>query len=152
MRLAVLALLVAFLNFAQPAQASDGPAPLPNTAALIDPVACADGAPVSGLVWIRRPHNLQFAERYPRELRAHPINGVVELACSVREDFVLSCAVSREMPEGRGFGPAALSLAERFEIAPVLLNGTSARGLRLCLRLNFPTELAAHVAQAQPRR
>lgn len=152
MRIAVLALLVAFITFAPPARATDGPTPLPSTADLIDPVACADREQVSGLVWIRRPHSWQFVEEYPREALAEPIDGAVELACDVREDFGLSCAVSRETPEGRGFGQPALNLAGRFEVAPVLLNGTSTRGLRLCLQLNFPAELAAHVAQAQPRR
>jgi hypothetical protein len=152
MRLAVLALLIAFINLAPPAQATGQPATLPNTADLIDQVACADQGQISGLAWIRRPHNWQFVEQYPHAPLAELPEGAVELACGVREDFGLSCAVSRETPEGRGFGQAALSLAERFEIAPMLLNGSSTMGLRLCLRLNFPAELAAHVAQAQPRR
>ncbi|WP_135210643.1 hypothetical protein [Vitreimonas flagellata] len=152
MRMAVLALLVAFITFAPPARAIDKPTPLPSTADLMDPVACADREQVSGLVWIRRPHNGQFVEQYPHEALAEPIDGAVELACRVREDFGLSCAVSRETPQGRGFDQAALNLAGRFEVAPVLVSGASTEAMSICLRLNFPAELAAHVAPAQPRR
>lgn len=148
--MAVLALLVAFITFAPPARAID--APLPSTTDLIDPVACADREQVSGLVWIRRPHSWQFVEEYPRGALHEPVDGAVELACDVREDFGLSCAVSRETPQGRGFGQAALNLAGRFEVAPVLVSGASTESMSICLRLNFPAELAAHVAPAQPRR
>ena len=54
------------------------------------------------------PKASDYREAYPAAARHRQVIGLVHLACSVRTDRRLDCAVENENPPGMGFGEAAL--------------------------------------------
>lgn len=96
------------------------PVPAPTPAATTEPVIVTDP------VWITRPRN---PERfYPREAFMQGLAGEVVLDCDVDEEGRLACVVASETPEGRGFGDAALRIANAHVMRPASRNGAPARG------------------------
>lgn len=64
--------------------------------------------------WKSRPDGEQVRAAYPEGATG---DGFVYLACRVQLDGDLSdCRVKQELPEGLGFGRAALSLTDRFRL------------------------------------
>jgi periplasmic protein TonB len=77
-------------------------------------------------VWIERPRN---PERfYPREAFIAGVAGEVVLECEVDVAGRLRCTVASETPAGRGFGEAALRIANAHVMRPAMRNGAPARG------------------------
>jgi hypothetical protein len=57
--------------------------------------------------YIRRDQNIRF---YPQAAREQNIDGRALVACAMRSNHRLDCAVEREAPEGWGFGERAVDL------------------------------------------
>lgn len=65
--------------------------------------------------WSESPTPAELEAAYPRGAPAG--GGMVNLECFVKPDGRLkACAVQAEMPDGAGFGQAALSLMPRFRV------------------------------------
>jgi protein TonB len=105
------------------AQPEEAPMPAPTSAPAAAP---SEPVTVTDPVWITRPRN---PERfYPREAFMQGLAGEVVLDCDVDEAGRLACVVASETPEGRGFGDAALRLANAHVMRPASRNGAPARG------------------------
>lgn len=101
---------------AQPA-ASPTPAPSQEVGP-VEPVTVTDP------VWISRPRN---PERfYPREAFMQGLAGQVVLDCDVDVAGRLTCVVASETPAGRGFGDAALRIANAHVMRPATRDGAPA--------------------------
>ena len=81
----------------------------------IDGVA-RDGYPFTGIeLWRATPSRNDIEAAFPVDARTMHASGLVELACAVSADGRLeSCDIAREVPEGLGFGKAAITLAPKF--------------------------------------
>lgn len=67
--------------------------------------------------WLRAPSVEEMIKAYPAEARAAGVGGRAEIDCIIAADGVLTaCAVARELPEGQGFGAAALGLAPQMQL------------------------------------
>ncbi len=82
--------------------------------------ACATPTPpatVAAVPWAeRQPTQADFRATYPPAALNAGIGGRVRLACTIKPDRTLDCAVQSETPEGQGFGAAALALAQRYVV------------------------------------
>ncbi len=64
--------------------------------------------------------------------------GAVTLECAVNVQGALEkCAVVKEIPAGRGFGAAALSLAPKFSMKPVTRDGPYLGGAKVYVPMEF---------------
>lgn len=63
------------------------------------------------------PTPLDFDLSYPPAALAAGIEGWARLACTVRPDRTLDCAVHSETPAESGFGEAALHLSRRYVVS-----------------------------------
>lgn len=67
--------------------------------------------------WASTPTPDEVAASYPAEAHQLRIGGETELICGHdREGRLKDCKVQYEVPKGRGFGAAALSLAPKFQL------------------------------------
>ena len=88
--------------------------------------------------WIRLPTAAEIAAAYPAAARRQRISGQAELDCALDRDGRLAgCKVAEETPAGYGFGPAALSLAVRFQMTPLYPDGTPVAGGRITVPIYF---------------
>ncbi|PXA84144.1 hypothetical protein DMC25_17100 [Caulobacter sp. D4A] len=55
---------------------------------------------------------------YPAAAKSKGLNGVAVVTCQSAERRVWGCALTSETPAGEGFGPAALAMVKRYEVAP----------------------------------
>ena len=66
--------------------------------------------------WVRRPTSQDIARMYPLIAQQRGQEGNVIVECFVEPSGYLSrCHAVRESPEGVGFGPAAVALAQLFQ-------------------------------------
>lgn len=101
-------------------QAPPAPEPAPEPPVISEPVV------VTNPVWVERPRN---PERfYPREAFMQGVAGEVVLECEVDVAGRLTCVVATETPPGRGFGDAALRIANAHVMRPAMRNGAPAPG------------------------
>lgn len=69
--------------------------------------------------WVRKPSGEAIAEVYPAAAARSGLRGTATLACHVNaEGRLLRCRLNRDLPEGNGFGEAALKLVNQFRMAP----------------------------------
>jgi TonB family protein len=69
------------------------------------------------LIWAVVPSANDFMRFYPARAMERNVQGRVVLACGLRADRRLDCAVFEERPPGWEFGPAALQIAQRFQLS-----------------------------------
>lgn len=74
-------------------------------------------------VWLRAPSRTEVAAAHPKSAGEQAGRAVLE--CRAREDGSLTrCSVVSQQPRGRGFGGAAMSLVDRFQLAPMPVGQT----------------------------
>ena len=86
-------------------------------------VAAAASAPqvVTHPVWLTRPSDSEFGAAYPDYALRHKISGEAQITCVVNVHGLLeACQVVSESPPDDGFGRAALLLAPRYSMTPIL--------------------------------
>jgi TonB family protein len=88
------------------------------------------------LHWISRPSAGDFERYFPRVARDAGIEGRTVLDCIVNPNGTLRCLVDLETPSNRGFGEAALHIAESFH-ALQSESGESAIGRRVRVPIAF---------------
>lgn len=125
-----------------PAQIAPPPAGQPaatQTAATSPPQQprAAPAPPQGTVVWAQRPSARRISDLYPSRALRDGAGGRVELACTVRADLSLACAVASETPGGGGFGPAALSAASAYRARPTLSDGSASAGARTRIAIVF---------------
>ncbi|HWQ85340.1 TonB family protein [Brevundimonas sp.] len=87
--------------------------------------------------WSRQPSADQMMDAYPRRAVQANVSGSASLNCLVLPTGgVTDCNVTRETPDGYGFGRAAQSLSRRFQINPRTVDG-AAEGSRVSINLRF---------------
>ena len=78
---------------------------------------------------------------YPNRAMDRRVSGQAVLDCGVGLDGRLSaCSVADERPGGYGFGKAALTLAPRYRLTPLLFDGEPQAGARLKVPFSFSLE------------
>lgn len=108
----------------EPPQRDREPAQEPQPAPAPEPPGPSEPVVVTDPVWTERPRN---PERfYPREAFMQGVAGQVVLDCDVDVSGRLTCVVTSETPEGRGFGEAALRIARAHVMRPATRNGAPA--------------------------
>lgn len=115
--------------------------------------ADADRRPLlTAAVWVRRPTREDFQREWPRNGYALTMPVDVVLVCAVKESGrPFHCSVSRESEPGRGFGQAAIRIAEASLVRPALRDGRS--NPRVIVPLTFmpagthPTPTSVPVSQ-----
>lgn len=87
--------------------------------------------------WARQPSADQMMRAYPQRAIALGMAGSATLNCLVLPSgAVTDCNVTRETPDGLGFGRAAQSLSRHFRVNPRTVNG-AAEGSRVSVNLRF---------------
>jgi len=95
-------------------------------------------APVEAPVWLNRPNGHDVAQAYPKQAWDDQLVGRAELSCSVSSDGRLTdCNRMGEEPEGKGFGEAAMRLAEKFLMSPTDGDGQPVEGRAYQLKIRF---------------
>ncbi|MFZ5670905.1 MAG: TonB family protein [Pseudomonadota bacterium] len=105
-------------------------------------------APAEGVFappdWVRRPTEMETLNVYPLKQGLLGIEGKVEITCTVSlESMLENCRVTKEEPEGEGFGAAALRLSKVMRIKPGTLDGKPIADLSVTVPVNFNTGGAA---------
>jgi outer membrane biosynthesis protein TonB len=89
-------------------------------------------------VWRAQPSRRDVERHYPADSLYDHVTGNVILQCLVRaEDGGLLCVVVSETPEGRGFGEAALKVAQSYRAGPELQDGSPSAGARIRIMVAF---------------
>lgn len=117
---------------ANPTQNVSAPAP-----AAAQPQRVTPPAPAGQVLWAQRPSARRIADLYPDRALREGNGGRVELACTVRADLTLACAVANETPGDGGFGRAAMSAAGAYRARPTLSDGSASAGARTRIAIVF---------------
>lgn len=91
--------------------------------------------------WIDKPSGSDLGANYPLIAAQIQIEGLTNLSCAVNDLGRLeSCVVTRETPEGLGFGSASLAMSHIFRMRPQTRNGQPvSRGtVRIPIRFRLP--------------
>jgi hypothetical protein len=89
-------------------------------------------------VWRAQPSRRDVERHYPADSLYDHVTGNAILQCLVRaEDGGLLCVVVSETPEGRGFGEAALKVAQSYRAGPELQDGSPSAGARIRIMVAF---------------
>jgi len=87
---------------------------------------------------LSKPSIADVVLAYPDGALNRQVSGKATLDCAVTVDGRLDrCAVADETPSGQGFGRAALKLASRYRLTPLLYDGRPQDGARVRLPVNF---------------
>lgn len=106
------------------AQQAPSPTPAPTLTPQPQDTGPREPVTITDPVWVSRPRN---PERfYPREAFMQGLAGQVVLDCNVDVEGRLTCVVASETPEGRGFGEAALRIANAHVMRPATRDGAPA--------------------------
>lgn len=100
-------------------------------------------------VWVAAASFEDLAAAYPR--KAGGVEGYAVAHCMVRHTGSLdNCQVIKEEPQGKDFGDAALSLASKFKVSPLVAKTHHADQLWVDVPVRFPTpaELAKRTVMA----
>jgi len=143
----LLALTAGGMAWAQPAN-SDAPQPAASSE------SSDDAAVVHGPQWLRKATGADVGLVYPREAARQNRAGRARIGCSVvATGHLKECTILSEDPEGAGFGAAALKLAPKFQMTPILKDGRSTEGGVVIIPLNFiPGALPPLVTLQEIRR
>jgi TonB family protein len=80
--------------------------------------------------WAQLPTGDDMEHFFPAKARAASMSGRATLACTVTAEGLLKgCVVTKETPEGYGFGEAAVSLSASFRMKPALVDGRPEGGV-----------------------
>lgn len=73
-----------------------------------------------GLRWTHWPKDSEIFAAYPAGAYDEHIGGAAIIECVTTAAGTLTdCVIIEETPEGKGFGPATMSLVQQFEFGPV---------------------------------
>ncbi len=87
--------------------------------------------------WSRQPSADQMMRAYPNRALEAGVSGSATLNCLVQANGTVAvCDVTRETPEGQGFGRAAQQLSRYFRINPRTVDG-AAEGSRVSINMRF---------------
>ncbi len=78
-----------------------------------------------------------FIEAYPRKASRRRQGGEADLNCTIQVTGRLECTVTREEPRGWRFGQAAMSLAQKIQVAPYLADGSPSAGIVVNIPFTF---------------
>jgi protein TonB len=92
---------------------------------------------ITNPTWLKQPNGRDFERYYPPRALEREKDGRVVLNCIVGADGRVSCDVSREDPDGWGFGDAALKISKSFQMAPQTVNGQATSGGRISIPIVF---------------
>lgn len=89
--------------------------------------------------WQREPSAQDYAAAYPAQAKQARVGGAAAIRCRAKADGNLDgCVLLTEEPKGQGFGAAALSLAQHFQLAPQA-GGQSLEGAVVSIPIHFHT-------------
>lgn len=95
---------------------------------------------VVGPKWLHKPTGRDVALVYPAEAKRQNRSGRARIRCQVVQEGRLDgCELVSEDPENAGFGAAALKLAPKFQMTPILKDGRSTEGGSVLIPLTFLT-------------
>jgi protein TonB len=115
---------------------TDSPEPVDNATA-IEPVRPRPPAVIRNPSWSRQPSAEQMTRAYPDRAITAGVAGSAALNCLVLPTgAVTDCNVTRETPDGYGFGRAAQGLSRHFRVNPRTVDG-AAVGSRVAINLRF---------------
>jgi TonB family protein len=88
--------------------------------------------------WIERPTGADLARVYPAAAAQAGQDGRATVDCDVARDGRLeNCSIRKELPEGAGFGQAALDLTPSFQMSPKTLDGHPVGGGHVVIPIRF---------------
>lgn len=103
----------------------------------------------AGISWSAAPSVADLAGAYPPKARAAKVSGFAALSCNfTKAGRLAGCTVDREEPRGQGFGSAAKSLTDRFQLDPAALGDKPINRAQVKLRVAF--DARAMDATAEP--
>jgi hypothetical protein len=83
-----------------------------------------------------QPSPTELVRHYPPQALRDNVSGIVILCCTPRPDRSVSCEVSSEFPEGRGFGAASVAASSGYRLTPLSYGDLEARpGTRVCISM-----------------
>lgn len=92
----------------------------------------------AAISWTEAPSISDLGAAYPPKARAAKLSGFAALSCNFTKAGRLSgCTVDREEPRSQGFGPAARSLTDRFQLDPAALGDKPINKAQVKLRVAF---------------
>lgn len=90
------------------------------------------------MAWQRAPTYAEVAAAYPEKARKAGIGGLVSVSCHLSDVGALAgCSVTREEPNGYGFGSAARALTKLFQAYPAAPGGPKLDGASVQLPVAF---------------
>lgn len=88
--------------------------------------------------WLRDTAEYALIRAAPGPAAIVGLNGAVRMTCRVKKDGALDdCKADEELPQGLGYGAAALKLADAYRLSPIQL-AAGAEGRRVTVRVGFP--------------
>lgn len=88
--------------------------------------------------WTQKPSGYDLAKLYPSTASRVGKTGRVTIECVVSDNGLLrNCKIVEEVPEGYGFGAAALAISNRFRMSPMARNGVPTDGARVQIPISF---------------
>jgi len=115
--------------------ATETPNPVPDAVTVVP--ASQPSAVIRNPSWLRQPSADQMMRAYPQRAITAGVAGSASLNCLVLPSgAVTDCNVTREGPDGYGFGRAAQGLSRHFRVNPRTVNG-AAEGSRVNINLRF---------------
>ena len=118
------------------------------------PAAAAPAPVITNPDWAERPTGDDVSKFYPGRAAQIGYAGQATVSCIVLADGRLSdCKLTREEPEGRGFGDAALKLSAKFRMKPQTRDGQPVSGgtVRIPIRFIYPGIRLAPLVATHPK-
>lgn len=88
--------------------------------------------------WLKRPDAKDMAAVFPASARAERVSGKATIRCEVGLDgHTHDCAIVEEAPDGKGFGAAAVKLAQGMRFVPRRVDCEPVDGGVVTIPINF---------------
>ena len=88
--------------------------------------------------WVRKPDGDDIVASYPPYAMQKGRNGRAVMKCRVTFDGKLTdCSILAEFPQNMGFGKAALTLSNRFQMSPSAADGQSVDGAEITIPIGW---------------